>query len=314
MPTLTQLEYILAVEEHKNFSRAAAACHVSQPSLSSQVQKLEDEVGFTVFDRSKKPIITTSLGKTLVAQAMKVLQEAKKISEIGAEDGSPNGYFHLGVIPSIAPYLIPLFVEEFSNRYPNVNLKISELKTEDIISQLYDDKLDGGILVTPLYEERITEVPLYYEKFSVFTSESHKLYSNKFVSDKLLDTDHVWLLEEGHCLRSQVLKICSLNKRKNVLSNVSFESGSLETLINLVREGSGYTLLPELSTTHLSSAEIENNLKRFKKPIPTREVSFVYSREHLKQSISEAICQTILESLPGTVSKSQKSNMSIIDI
>ena len=193
-------------------------------------------------------------------------------------------------------------------------MKISELKTEDIISQLYDDKLDGGILVTPLYEERITEVPLYYEKFSVFTSESHKLYSNKFVSDKLLDTDHVWLLEEGHCLRSQVLKICSLNKKKNVLSNVSFESGSLETLINLVREGSGYTLLPELSTTHLSSAEIENNLKRFKKPIPTREVSFVYSREHLKQSISEAICQTILESLPGTVSKSQKSNMSIIDI
>jgi LysR family hydrogen peroxide-inducible transcriptional activator len=314
MPSLTQLEYIIAVDEYKNFSRAAQDCHVSQPSLSAQVQKLEDELGFIIFDRSKKPIITTSYGEEVIRRAKIVLSETRKLIDVGSDENKISGYFHLAVIPSVAPYLIPLFIEDFSNKYPEVKLKISELKTEDIVKALYDDKIDAGILVTPLYDNKIIERTLFYEKFLVFAAKTHELYKRKLVSDTDLDIDSVWLLEEGHCLREQVIKICSLNRQTSVLQNVNFASGSMETLMNLIRKGRGYTLIPELATANLPNHEIKNNLKQFKKPIPTREVSLVHSRSFLKQNIIEALEENIVASLPETISSLKKKNLEIIDI
>jgi LysR family hydrogen peroxide-inducible transcriptional activator len=314
MPTLTQLEYIIAVDEHRNFSRAAEYCHVSQPSLSAQVQKIEDELGIIIFDRSKKPIITTLQGEEVIKKSKLILSECRQLLDIGSKIKGISGYFHLGVIPSIAPYLIPLFVEDFSRSYPDVKLKISELKTDDIIKALYDDKLDAGLLVTPLYDDKIIERSLYYEKFQVFTSKDNDLYRKNLVSDIDLDANSVWLLEEGHCLRDQVIRICSLNRNANVLESVNFASGSMETLINLVRKGRGYTLIPELASTNLPAREIKNNLKDFKKPIPTREVSIVHSRSFLKQNIITALEEKIISNLPDTVKSLKKKNIEIIDI
>ncbi len=314
MPTITQLEYILAVNETKNFSRAAKSCHVSQPSLSAQIQKVEDELDIILFDRSKKPIITTAKGLDVVDQAKAIIKEHKKIFDIKNDSGELKGDLHIAIIPSLAPYLIPLFIKSFSQNHPKVNLKISEYKTEDILSSLYDDSIDAALLVTPLYDDRVIERSLFFEQFLVYTSTKHSLAKKKSVTQKDLDTKSAWLLEEGHCFREQVLKVCSLKKKNRVLKNVNFSSGSLETLINLIRQGSGYTLLPELATSHLPKDEREKQLKKFRKPIPTREVSLVHSRSFLKQDIIDALQETIISSLPKNIKSLKRTNIEVIDI
>jgi len=314
MASLTQLDYIIAVDEEKNFSRAAKKCHVSQPSLSAQVQKLEDALGVIVFDRSKKPIVTTAKGMEVLKQAQVVLREHRKLKTIINDRGELSGTFKLGIIPSLSSYILPLFIESFSRRYPQVKIQINELKTEKILSDLYDDKLDGGILVTPLYDNKIIERTLFFEKFYVFCSESHKLYMKKTVSEKDLDSGSVWLLEEGHCFRDQVIKVCSLNKNNHVLENINFESGSLETLINLIRQGRGYTLLPELATKNLLKSEKKNNLKEFINPAPTREVSLVHSRSFSLLDILNALEEEIILNLPAHIKSLKRKNINIIDI
>lgn len=314
MPTLTQLEYIIAVDEAKNFSRAAKEMHVSQPSLSAQVQKVEAELDIIIFDRSQKPIITTEQGKQVIEQAKKTLREHRKIFDIRNDSGELSGDFHLAVIPSLAAYTLPLFVESFADKYPKVNLKISEYKTWDMVKGLYDDQVDAGLLVTPLYDDKIIERVLFYERFFVFASKNHELYKRKYIEEKDLDTKSVWLLEEGHCFRDQVIKVCSLSRNKNVHENISFESGNLETLINLIRRGRGYTLLPELATMNLPKEELENNIIKFKKPVPTREVSLVHSRTFLKQDIIDALEKEIILNLPRNIKSLKRDQLDIIDI
>ncbi len=314
MPTLTQLQYILAVAEHKNFSRAAKSCHVSQPSLSAQIQKVEDLIEIVIFDRSKKPIMITQKGKNFIEQAKVILREHDKLSHIASDNGELKGHFKLGVIPSLSAYVLPLFIESFAKKYPSVQVQVSEVKTDKIIEELYDDKLDGGLLVTPLYDDKIIERSLFYEKFMVFCSNDHALYKKSKLSEKDLDSESVWLLEEGHCFREQVVKVCSLDRKNQVLQNINFESGSLETLINLIRKGDGYTLLPELATANLTTTEKKNNLKEFTKPVPTREVSLVHSRSFYKQEILQALEEEIIENLPSNVKSLKKKNIKIIDI
>ncbi len=314
MPTLTQLEYIIAVHKHKHFARAAEECHVSQPSLSAQIQKVEEELNTIIFDRSKKPVLTTSKGEQLVAQAKNVLREHKKLFDITVADGFLSGEFHLGVIPTLSSYIIPLFIETFSRKHPNVKLKISEYKTEDIVQRLYEDELDGGLLVTPLHDDKIIERTLFLEPFYVFASDDHELAHRKYVKDDDLDGSSVWLLNEGHCLREQVIKVCSLKHQNQVLKNITFESGNLETLKNLIRQSRGYTLLPYLATLNLSREEKNNNLVRFTKPVPTREVSLVHSRSFLKEKIIDALVDDILGAIPEELKSIKKGAVEIIDI
>lgn len=313
MPSITQLEYLLAVDKEKHFGKAARECNVSQPSLSAQIQKLEDDLGVIIFDRSKKPILETEIGKVLIEQSRVIVREHKKLSALATQGAKePRGEFNLAVIPTLAPYLIPLFVGQFSKKFPHVRLKINEYKTEDIVKSLVNDDVDAGLLVTPLEDERLIERHLFYEPFFAYIAEDHPLSKKKFIVEDDLDAKKLWVLEEGHCFRSQVLKICSMDKNQSVLPNVEFTGGSLETLKNLVRKSSGYTLLPELACNDMSPEELNTYIRKFRKPVPTREVSLVHSRSFLKETTIQALEDIILATLPSKIKSLKRQDMEII--
>ena len=314
MATITQLQYILAVHKLKHFGRAAQQCHVSQPSLSAQIQKVEDELDIIIFDRSKKPIMETDLGKQFIAQAKVIVEEHKKLYSLKSEGDEVSGTFHLGVIPTLAAYVIPLFVENFSKKYPKVELTISEYKTQDIVAMLTDDELDGGLLVTPLYDDKMIERSLFFEPFYAFLSDDHPLINRKIIEESELESSNVWLLDEGHCFRDQVIKVCSSEKESKVLPNIKFQSGNLETLMNLIRRSRGYTLIPYLATDTLSDNEKKMRLKKFKPPVPTREISLVHSRSFLKESILQALQDEILVSVPKNLKSLKRAQVEVIDI
>jgi LysR family transcriptional regulator, hydrogen peroxide-inducible genes activator len=235
VPTLTQLEYIIAVDKLKHFGRAAESCHVSQPSLSAQIQKVEEDLNVTIFDRSKKPIVTTDLGLKVIEQAKKVLLEHHRLMNLQLNTDKVQGRFHLAVIPTLSAYIVPLFVESFSKKFPEVELTISENKTSEILELLHEDKIDAGLLVTPIDDSTIEEKFLFYEPFFAFVADSHSFYKKSSLVESDLEGETLWLLNEGHCFRNQVLEICGFKNKNQVLNNVTFESGSLETLKNLIR-------------------------------------------------------------------------------
>lgn len=312
--TITQLEYVLAVEKFRHFGKAAKACNVTQPTLSMQLQKAEEELGVVIFDRSKNPIMTTDEGAKIIAQARLVIREYKKIfSIIDASKEEVGGDFRLGVIPTLAPYVIPLFAGAFVHQYPKVNLTIEEFKTEEIIELLNIDELDAGLLVTPLVGESFIERVLFHEPFSVFASSDHPLLKKQKIKDKDLDTKDVWLLNEGHCFRQQVLNLCKISKDIGLHDNLKFESGNLETLKNMVLNSNGYTLLPELAVLNLSSVDREH-VREFHNPVPTREVSLVHNRIFLKEKIITALEESIIDHLPERLVSLKKKNIQIVSI
>lgn len=314
MATLTQLEYIVAVDKLRHFGRAAKECNVSQPSLSAQIQKVEEEQDIILFDRSKKPILPTDLGKKFIQQAQVILKEHSRLFDLKSASGTIRGHFHLGVIPSLSPYLLPRFIESFSNKYPHVQLQVSEYKTDDIVHKLYDDELDGGLLVTPLYDDKIIERALFLEPFFVFASMGHSLLKKKIVKESDLTQDDIWLLDEGHCFREQVIRFCSLDRKHRVLPNIKFSSGSLETLMNLIRKGTGYTLVPQLATENLTDSEFKKYIRSFSKPVPTREVSLVHSRSFLKEDIISALVDSVTHNLPNEITNLKTTQTQVIDI
>jgi LysR family hydrogen peroxide-inducible transcriptional activator len=315
LPTITQLEYLLALDREQHFGQAARACHVSQPSLSTQLQKLEEELGVILFDRSKKPILATETGRQVIEQAKVTLKEMRKIQSIASSGSAePRGPFHLGVIPTLAPYVLPLFVGPFARLFPKVELKIGEFKTEDLLKGLITDELDGGLLVTPLGNDQLIERHLFFEPFYIYVSEGHPMAKKKFFREGDLPVEDLWLLEEGHCFRDQVLRVCSMDYRASVLKNIDYAGGNVETLKNLVNRGQGYTLLPELAVEGLQLGERERQVRRFRKPVPTREVSLVHSRSFLKESILSALEMSILQHLPRRIRSLKRQDVSIIDV
>lgn len=293
--TLVQLEYIVAVDEHRHFASAAEACFVTQPTLSMQIHKLEEQLGVLIFDRSKQPVVPTKIGLEIISQARIVLSESAKIKElIEEEKGKVSGQLRIGVIPTISPYLIPLFIKNFSEQYPEVSITIEEHITDDILKGLLENKLDLGILATPSGVESLTEQVIYNEEFVAYLGKDHPLLKVKAIDPFLLDTDDVWVLDEGHCFREQVLNIC---QNPGVDSPVKFKSGSLEALKRIVDKQGGMTLLPELATHHLSASD-KKQLRWFKEPKPVREVSLVTHRSFLKRRLTEALYTAIKDSLP----------------
>lgn len=313
--TITQLEYILAVDKYRHFGQAAKACNVTQPTLSMQLQKAEEEFETILFDRSRNPILPTPEGEKIILQARTVIKEYRRLfSVLDESKDEVKGHFRLGVIPTLAPYLIPLFVGKFSEEYPEVDLMIEEFKTEEIIDLLKKDELDAGILVTPLEGESFIERVLFQESFHIFADKSNPLLKKAKVTDKDLDLNDVWLLNEGHCLRNQVLNLCSV-KRKAVSKrqNLHFESGNLETLKNMVVNYQGFTLLPYLAASNLSG-ELKNQVRDFQGVIPTREVSLVHNRLFLKEKIINALEAKIIESLPDELQSLKKKKFNVISI
>lgn len=315
MPTLTQLQYITTLDRLRHFGRAAKACHVSQPSLSMQIQKVEDLVGFAIFDRKKKPILPTERGQIFIEQAKLVLREHDKLVHFSAKASSEvSGNFELAVIPTMAPYLIPLFLGDFSKSFPMVNLRIHEMKTEEITRSLKDGTIDGAILATPLGEKSVVERFLFREPFFLYVSEDNALSRRKRIDEKDLDIDNMWLLQDGHCLRNQVVKICSRQGQGNVFSNIRFEGGNLETLRFLVQKSNGYTLIPYLFRHKLAVAEQVRMVREFESPVPSREVSLIYRRSEWKRDILEGLEAVILKNLPEELLKNTRRKFNTISV
>ena len=290
--TITQLSYVLAVAEHQNFTKAAEKCFVTQPTLSMQIQKLEDQLDILIFDRSKKPIELTEVGKKIVNQARNIVNESHRIQDIvDQQKGFIGGEFKLGIIPTVMPTLLPMFLKNFIKKYPKVKLKIEELTTEEIITRINDGHLDAAIAATPLENDSIKERVLYFEPFMAYIPQNHRLYSKKTISTDDLDIEDMLLLEDGHCFRDGVINLCRAFKDQND-EHFQLESGSIETLVKLSNEGLGMTLLPYLHTLDINE-KTKINLKKFDAPSPAREVSIIYHKSELKMQIIEALQEVI---------------------
>ncbi|MDG1715265.1 hydrogen peroxide-inducible genes activator [Lacinutrix sp.] len=290
--TITQLSYVLAVAEHQNFTKAAEKCFVTQPTLSMQIQKLEDQLDILIFDRSKKPIELTEVGKKIVNQARNIVNESHRIQDIvDQQKGFIGGEFKLGIIPTVMPTLLPMFLKNFIKKYPKVKLKIEELTTEEIITRINDGHLDAAIAATPLENDSIKERVLYFEPFMAYIPQNHRLNSKKTISTDDLDIEDMLLLEDGHCFRDGVINLCRAFKDQND-EHFQLESGSIETLVKLSNEGLGMTLLPYLHTLDINE-KTKINLKKFDAPSPAREVSIIYHKSELKMQIIEALQEVI---------------------
>lgn len=311
--SLTQLEYVVAVHKAGHFAKAAELCSVTQPTLSMQIQKLEEDLGVVIFDRSKKPILLTAMGEKLIAQIQVILFEAKKMEEMVKSAGNEKvrGDLVVGVIPTVAPYVLPRLLPVLEKQYPEIELKILELQTHRIVEALGTDEIDVGLLATPMKIPKIIEYPLYYEPFYVFSRKDHELARQKRVKYSSLKLNDIWLLEEGHCLRHQVLDVCSIKKNVPEDRRFKFESGSLETLKSLVTSYGGYTLLPQLATANLGPG---TQLIPFERPIPAREIGLVYRREHYKSRLIEALGEAILDSIPPEVRKIRRKDLDVLPI
>ena len=298
--TITQLQYVLAVAEHQNFTVAAKKSFVTQPTLSMQVQKLEDELDVLIFDRSKKPISITEVGKKIVAQAKHIVNEAERIKDVvDQEKGFIGGDFILGIIPTIMPTLLPMFLKNFIKAYPKVNLIITEQSTENLIRNIQDGHLDAAIAATPLGIEFIKERPLYYEPFVGYVPLNHRLAKSEKLNPEDLDISDILLLKDGHCFRDGIINLC--NAPKNYAEErFQLQSGSFETLINLANEGLGMTLLPFLNTMALDTSK-KQHLRYFNSPSPAREVSLIYHKKELKIHITNALKDTISGIVRGAI-------------
>ncbi len=313
--SLTQLEYVLAVHKYGHFAKAAEACQITQPTLSMQIQKLETNLGVVIFDRSKKPILLTDIGTKLISQIQSILFEANKIESIIhlSQSGTLEGRLRVGVIPTIAPYLLPRLLPAVERTFPALELTLLELQTHRIVEALNSDEIDAGILATPLKAPQIFEFPLYYEPFSVLCKNDHELAHFKKAKYSLLKGDDIWLLSEGHCLRHQILDVCSIKQKQKRPSRrkYEFESGSLETLKSLIDKFGGYTLLPALAQENLGA---NCELIPFERPIPAREIGLVYRREHHKKELIEALGESIIKAIPETISKIRKKDLEVMPI
>lgn len=296
--TLVQLRYIIAVDTWRHFATAAEKCFVTQPTLSMQIQKLEDELGLRIFDRSKTPVVPTAEGESIIAQAREILREAERLTELVREKkGELVGELKVGIIPTLAPYLVPLFLKNFLKRFPGIRLTLTELTTDVIVEKLKKNLLDAGLLVTPLDENGITERPLFYEEFVVYVSPDEAAYKKRYVLADDIDVRHLWLLEEGHCLRSQIMHLCELKTRAVGGQNVQYEAGSVETLKKLVETRNGVTILPTLAVRDLTARQMKM-VRHFKPPVPVREVSLVTHRNFVKKKFLDALRDAILQSIP----------------
>ena len=298
-----QLEYVIAVDNYRHFALAAEKTFVTQPTLSMMIKKLEEELDIKIFDRSRQPVVPTREGEEVIKRARKILAEANQLHEYARElKGEITGELHLGIIPTLAPYLLPLFLKSFTQKHPALKIYIREMITNEIIDKLKSGALDIGLLATPLHEAQISEHVLFHEELFAYASRSEKLPKKKYLLPKEIDLHHLWLLEEGHCLRNQVYNLCELKKQQTDTENLHYEAGSIETLINLIDRHEGITIIPYLATLHLKPSQ-KKNVREFANPKPVREISMVVSenfprKKLIQQLKSEIISKIHFENVP----------------
>jgi LysR family hydrogen peroxide-inducible transcriptional activator len=305
--TLTQLEYIVALDTARHFVMASEKCFVTQPTLSMQIQKLEEELGVKIFDRTKQPVIPTEIGVAIVAQARSILHEAQGIKQlISDQKDMLTGELRIGIIPTLAPYLLPPLYKYVREKYPQIHLIIREAITEEIIRELKNNRLDCGIVVTPLKDPSIREDILFYEELFVYVSKKNSLYDKRYVLANDIDPSQLWLLEEGHCFRSQVLNLCEL--RKSTDFHFKYETGNIEALKRMVDKSDGVTILPELVVMEFSKSQMRL-VKRLKEPTPAREVSLVTHRDYIKSKLIQTLKDGVLHVVPPQMQRLQKKKV-----
>ncbi len=309
--TITQLKYTLAVAEHGNFTTASEKCFVTQPTLSMQVQKLEEELGVTIFNRSTKPLQVTEVGEKVLNQARKIIEESTRMNDVISEEkGVIGGTLKVGIIPTVTSTLLPLFLNIFTKKHKNVDLKIEEFNTETIIQKLEDNSIDCAIAATPLSNNKIVERPLYYEPFVAYVPKHHSLSGNKYLEIDDLTNGDLLILKDGHCFRNQVLNLCSL---EDLNKQYELKSGSFETLINLSNNGPWMTIIPYLHSNNLSPKNIENVIP-FQDPAPAREISMIYSKSQLKLPVINALMSNISSVIRGQIKYNDIKIMSPVSV
>jgi LysR family transcriptional regulator, hydrogen peroxide-inducible genes activator len=294
---IQQLTYIISIDRFRHFARAAEHCRVTQPTLSTMLNRLEEELGVKIFDRSRSPVMPTETGKRIIAQARRILEEVDHLHRLAGEmSDQVEGELRLGVIPTVAPFLLPLFLQDLLDAYPKLRITINELTTSEIVVQLKSNMIDAGLLATPLGQEAIRELPLYTEPFVVYRSKMlppiRKGKNQNSLKPEDLDLDRLWLLEEGHCLRSQIAALCELKKQNRSYSNLVYEAGSIDSLKRLVDSNAGITIMPALAIRDYSADELES-VQFFRDPVPARQISIVTYRHHLKERIVDVLKEEI---------------------
>ena len=303
MITLTQLEYIVAIDEYRHFATAAEKCFVTQPTLSMQIKKLEDELGVIIFDRSRQPVVPTDLGAKLIEQARMTLSATQRIKEIIQEEQQEvEGTLKIGIIPTLAPYLLPVFIGPYIRKYPAVKVEVEELVSEEIIRRLKRDILDVGLFVTPYHDEKIVERPVFYEEMLVYAHPDCELLKKKEVGHEDIVTSATWMLGNVHCFRNQVVHLCEMSASQHKNLPFEFESNSLETLMRIVDVEGGFTLIPELALQYMSP-EKKKQVRSIANTKPLREVSVIYSRHFTKQRLITLLCDEIKSVVPAHMLK-----------
>jgi len=307
--TITQLQYIVAVDTYRSFAKAAGHCYVSQPALSMQIKKIEEELDVLIFDRSRKPVITTDIGTRIVEHARLIMKEIQRMPELVKEQKDEiSGTLRVGIIPTLSPYLLPLFVTDFMEKYTDITLIFEELLSEEIAEKLNNDQLDVGILATPLDKKSIIEMPLFYEGFIFYGASGSPLLKQNQIALSDLNLNDMWLLKHGHCFRSQSINICSDQKTFHSSRRVRFESGSLETLKKMVESRFGYTVLPELSTFDMNDRQ-KKHIRKFETPMPVREISMIMHRSFVKKRLIEILRDEILEHIPENMKSKERGRV-----
>lgn len=300
MITITQLEYVVAVDTYRHFANAADKCMVTQPTLSMQIKKLEESLGVIIFDRSKQPVMPTDVGRQIIEQARNILRESAHLESIAkGYHQNISGRLNIGIIPTLAPYLLPLFLGKLMERHPGVKMNIRELTTAEIISELKKDELDVGILSTPLHEENIYEGPLFYEEIKIYTQFGHPLTEKKKVTVEEISQRHdAWMLSDGNCFRNQVMNLCKNPYMSHADEQIRYESGSIETLKKMVEAEGGFTFLPELAVMELSTRQLKNVIS-FEDKVPLREISLCFIRNAAKKDLIDILGQSIQDAVPA---------------
>lgn len=294
--TIVQIEYLLAVANCGSFSLASERCFVTQPSLSMQIKNLEEELGVVLLDRSKKPVIPTEAGHVVIRNAREALKAYNYIREsVNELKGEVSGTLRLGVIPSIAPYLLHKFIPGFLRKYPKVELEIREMKTADIIVNLGRDSLDAAILAGSMCPDSIVEQELFNDRFHAYVSPSNPLFERSNIRIEDIDMKQLLLLSDGHCLRDQILELCQSRQAANPSCN--FESGSLDTLMRIVDCTSGMTIIPEMALEYIPH-DRKNQVKSLAKGAASRKISLAVRRTYVKRSLVEALKQSVMEVAP----------------
>jgi LysR family hydrogen peroxide-inducible transcriptional activator len=299
--TLQQLEYLIAVERFHHFGKAADYCNVTQPTLSAMIQKLEEELGVKLFDRSSHPLEPTKIGLLVLEQAKKALMSARRIKNIVSEEkDSLEGTFNLGILPTIAPYLIPRFFPQMTNRHPEMDVRITDMKTDDIKDAIRKGDIDAGIVADLDGMDDFVKTGLYYEELFVYVSPADKLISYDKIKDRDLNGEFLWLLGEGHCLSQQMQKFCHLKHAAK--SERVYRLGSMETFMRMVEGGKGVTFIPELAVKQLTDDK-RQLVRSFAIPTPARHVIIITSQDFIRKSILQLITQSILKSIPADMLK-----------